>query len=171
MSPIQALLLGIVQGVTEFVPVSSSGHLVLVPWLFRWPQPELVFDTTLHLGTLVAVLAFFWRDCLELLAAWWESGRRKRLHSPQARIAWGILIGTIPAALLGYLLEDLFASFFGAPLWVALFLLATGAILALSERVGQREEGLEAMTWGRALWIGLAQAVACLLYTSDAADE
>jgi len=154
--------LGIVQGATEFAPISSSGHLVLVPWLLRWPQPELVFDTTLHLGTLAAVLAFFWRDCLKLLVAWWESGRRRRLHSSEARIAWGILVGTIPAALLGYLFEDFFAAFFGSPLWVAVFLLITGMILALSERLGRREHGLEAMTWTRALCIGLAQVMAIL---------
>ena len=154
--------MGLVQGATEFLPVSSSGHLTLLPWLLDWPQPSLVFDTTLHLGTLAAVLIFFRQDIAQLVIAWWDSGRRRRIDTAEARLAWGILIGTIPAALAGYLFEDFFAFFFGSPLWVAIFLLVTGVILAASERMGRREHGLEGITWRDALGIGLAQAVAIL---------
>jgi undecaprenyl-diphosphatase len=99
---IQALILGIVQGATEFVPISSSGHLVLVPWLLNWPEPGLVFDTIVHWGTLVAVLAFFWRDILALARAWAESLVERSLDQPESRLAWLIIVGTLPAALMGF---------------------------------------------------------------------
>ncbi len=160
MNILQALLLGILQGVTEFAPVSSSGHLVLVPWLLRWPQPDLVFDTTLHLGTLAAVLVFFARDIVALLRAWWESVRERRLTTPESRIAWALIIGTIPAGVLGFLLEGFFASLFEVPFWVSIFLLITGVILAASERLSAQQRSLETVTRADALAIGLAQAAA-----------
>lgn len=160
MSFLQALFLGILQGVTEFAPVSSSGHLVLVPWLLRWPQPDLVFDTTLHLGTLTAVLAFFARDIVALLRAWWESVRQRRLTTPESRIAWALILGTIPAGVLGFFLEDFFALLFAAPFWVAAFLLVTGVILVASERLSAQQRSLETITPTDALAVGLAQAAA-----------
>lgn len=168
MSVFQALVLGIVQGATEFIPISSSAHLVLVPWLLGWPNPSLPFDTTLHLGTLVAVLGYFWRDWVDLGRAWMGSlGQRMSRSSsanplsyPQARIAWLIILGTVPAALLGFLFEDFFAALFGAPPWVAVLLLVTGLILAGSEYVGRRQREMAELTWLDALLIGLAQGVA-----------
>jgi len=161
MSLLRALVLGVLQGATEFVPVSSSGHLVLVPWLLGWENPGLTFDVVVHLGTLLAVLAVFWRDVIRLVAAWFRSLRGGEVGT-DAKIAWFIIIGSIPAAILGFLFEDVLEQAFAAPRWVAAFLLVTGVILALSEAAGRRTRGFPAMRWLDALLIGLAQAVAML---------
>ena len=115
MNIIQALILGIVQGVTEFIPISSSGHLVLVPWLLDWPEPGLVFDTIVHWGTLLAVLAVFRRDIVALARAWVGSIVERSLEPLEARLAWLIIVGTLPAALMGLLWEDFFESLFSSP--------------------------------------------------------
>jgi undecaprenyl-diphosphatase len=132
--------------------------LVLVPWLIGWEPPPLVFDAILHLGTLLAILAVFWRDVIVLLKAWFASLRARRIESPEAKTAWLILVGTIPAALIGYLMEDFFAGLFAQPFWVGVFLLITGGILALSEWMGTRHAALQELRWGSALLIGFAQA-------------
>ena len=160
LNALQAIVLGIIQGATEFVPVSSSGHLVLFPWLVGWDAPGLTFNAILHLGTLLAILVYFRRDCLSLLRAWWGSMRQRRIDTPQARLAWFIILATLPAALLGFLFEDVFESLFSSPASVGVFLLITGSILALSERMGKRTIDIEAITWRDALLIGLAQAAA-----------
>jgi undecaprenyl-diphosphatase len=157
---IQALILGIVQGATEFVPISSSGHLVLVPWLLNWPEPGLVFDTIVHWGTLVAVLAFFWRDILALARAWAGSLVERSLDQPESRLAWLIIVGTLPAALMGFFGEDFFQSLFSSPGWVAALLLVTGGGLALSERLGRRQRSLGDLGWLDSVLIGLAQGLA-----------
>ena len=160
MDIIQAIILGIVQGVSEFVPISSSGHLVLVPWLLGWPQPSLVFDTVVHWGTLVAVLAYFWHDFVGLAKAWGRSLVSRNLNEPEARIAWLIIVGTVPAVLMGYVGEDFFESLFAAPAWVAGFLLVTGLILALSEWLGQRRKEPYQLTFLDSIIIGIAQGCA-----------
>jgi hypothetical protein len=156
----QALVLGIVQGATEFIPISSSGHLVLVPWLLNWPEPGLVFDTIVHWGTLVAVLAVFWRDILALVRAWTRSLVERNLDQMEAHLAWLIIVGTLPAALMGFFLEGFFESLFSSPGRVATLLLVTGAILALSERLGKRQRSLDDLDWLDSLLIGLAQGLA-----------
>jgi undecaprenyl-diphosphatase len=162
MNILQAIILGLVQGATEFIPVSSSGHLVLVPWLLGWPAPGLVFDTMVHWGTLVAILAYFWRDWWALIAAWLRGLVRWDWRDPNARLAWLLVIGSIPAAVLGYLFEGWFESLFGEPAWVSFFLLVTAAILLLGEWLSrsQRARKLADLRWSDALIIGLAQAVA-----------
>lgn len=160
MDILQAILLGLVQGATEFIPVSSSGHLVLVPWLLGWPSPGLVFDTVVHWGTLVAVLAFFWRDWLALILAWLRGLVRWDWSEPLARLMWLLILGSIPAAVIGYLLEDLFVSLFGEPVWVSVFLLVTAGLLALSEHFGSRMREMGDLHWVDALVIGLGQAAA-----------
>lgn len=160
MSLLQAIILGLIQGATEFIPVSSSGHLVLVPWLLGWDEPGLMFDTVLHLGTLLAVLAYFWRDWWRLITAWLRGLIRWRWDDPDARLAWLLVLGTVPAALLGFLLEDFFESLFGQPAWVATFLLVTAALLAVSEWLGRRQRELADLRWLDALVIGLGQATA-----------
>ncbi|RMF31308.1 MAG: undecaprenyl-diphosphate phosphatase [Chloroflexi bacterium] len=162
MSILQAILLGFLQGATEFIPVSSSGHLVLVPWLLGWAPPPLAFDTTVHWGTLVAVFAVFWRDLWGLLRAWLISLRRRSLADPQARLAWAILLGSLPAALAGVLLGDFFERLFGQPIAAASFLLITALILTVSERVGRCRRPLWSIGGMDALLIGLAQAAAIL---------
>jgi len=184
MNILQAIILGIVQGATEFIPVSSSAHLVLVPWLLRWPNPGLAFDTVLHLGTLLAVAAVFWRDFLALATAWLRSlpallrillcpsnpapatgsseqdPIRSPWGSPEARLAWWIILGTIPAALMGVLWEDQFEALFSSPIRVAMLLLVTGVWLVLAERLGRQERQAEDLKWWQSLLIGLAQGCA-----------
>jgi undecaprenyl-diphosphatase len=138
----QAIILGIVQGATEFLPVSSSGHLVLLPWLLDWPASGLVFDTMVHWGTLVAVVVYFRDDLLALALAWLASVRERSMGSdPQRRLAWLILIGSVPAGLAGFLFQDFFESLFGRPNWAAAFLLITGLLLVASERWHHRHLG------------------------------
>jgi undecaprenyl-diphosphatase len=159
---LQALILGIVQGATEFAPVSSSGHLVLVPWWLGWPIPGVVFDTTLHLGTVLAVVLFFYRDLLEIIVAWVTSLARPGRRTPKAMLGWWIILGTIPAALAGVLLKDFFESVFSSPAAVAALLVVTGLILAAAERFTERWRDLPGMLWLDAVLIGVAQAVAIL---------
>lgn len=161
MSPFRALILGLVQGATEFIPVSSSGHLVLVPWLVGWTDPGLVFDTVVHWGTLAAVVTYFWRDLLDLAAAWVDSLREWSLNpDPRRRVAWLIIVGTVPAGLAGFFLEDFFGSLFASPPWVAGLLMVTGLLLMAGERWGRYRQAVETMSWGQALLVGVAQALA-----------
>ena len=166
MNLFQAFFLGILQGATEFLPVSSSGHLVLVPWLLGWASPGLAFDAVVHWGTALAVIAYFWRDWVSLVRA--LTLRRLRADpslepsqgSRDARLAWFIVLGTVPAALIGWLLEDFFEEMFARPAAAAAFLLVTAALLTASERFGRRERDLDALAWPDALLVGLAQALA-----------
>ncbi len=160
MDVLKALILGILQGATEFLPVSSSGHLVLVPWWFGWDNPPTVFDVTVHLGTLVAVLLYFWRDWLALLRAGLSALRNKSIQDPQARLLLLLVLGTIPAGLVGVLLEDYFESVFSDPPIVAAFLLVTALLLTFSERATKGDRSLSQLTAGDALAIGVAQACA-----------
>jgi len=160
MSLTHALLLGILQGATEFLPVSSSGHLVLVPWLLGWPAPGLAFDTLVHWGTAVAVVAYFWRDWAGIAAAAWHALRTRSLADPRARLALFIVVGTLPGALVGWLLEDFFAGMFARPAPAAGFLLVTAGVLAISEHWSRQREGLDRLSWPDALVVGLAQAAA-----------
>ncbi|MBN1681161.1 MAG: undecaprenyl-diphosphatase UppP [Anaerolineae bacterium] len=171
MDLLKALVLGILQGATEFLPVSSSGHLVLVPWWFGWDEAPLIFDVVVHLGTLVAVLIFFWRDWLTLFRAGWtalyshsnqtDNHNHTTNQEPDARLLWLLIMGTIPAALVGALLEGVFEATFSEPSLVAVFLLVTALLLVGSERVySARERSLSDLTGRDALLIGTAQAVA-----------
>jgi undecaprenyl-diphosphatase len=160
---IQALILGIAQGLSEFVPVSSSAHLALIPWYFGWGPSGLLFDTMLHWGTLMAVLLVFWRDFLDLIGAWFRSIAERSLADPNARLAWFIIIGSIPAAVLGFLFEDFVEGLFVEARTVGFLLLVTAVILAVGELVGGsalRTRTLEQMNWLDTILIGLAQALA-----------
>jgi undecaprenyl-diphosphatase len=160
MDSLQAVVLGIVQGLTEFLPVSSSGHLVLVPSALRWGEPGLLFDTLVHWGTLLAVVAYFWTDLCGMVKAWVDSVIRRRIETPEARMAWFIIAATVPAAAIGYLLNDFFESLFSAPVAVGAFLIATGLILAASEVFYPRIAKRTSLRLPDALLIGLAQAAA-----------
>ncbi len=164
MSLFHALILGLVQGITEFVPISSSAHLVLVPWLFGWTTADtafaLAFDTILHLGTLAAVVGFFWRDLVNLAAGWLDTVRRRSLDNAQGRLAWILILATIPAAVMGLAFNDLFESLFGSPVATAVLLLATGLFLVASERWGGSDDAIDTLKAGPALVIGVAQGLA-----------
>lgn len=162
MTTLQAIVLGIVQGLTEFLPVSSSGHLVLVPWLAGWtidPRTAFAFDVLVQLGTLSAVIVYFRVDLWQLVRAALSgllSG--KPFASNEARLAWMLLVASIPAAMLGLLFKSRVESAFTSPRAVGGFLLLTSALLAISERVGKRTKDVRALTALDALLIGLAQA-------------
>ncbi len=160
MTWIQALLLGTLQGLTEFLPISSSGHLVIVPHLLHWPDPDLVLDTLLHLGTMVAIIAYFWCDLWGLVEAGWRGVRERAFDAPDVRLAWGVVLGTLPAAVIGFLLEDFFERLFGMPKAAAGFLLGTATLLLLSEYLARRERELTNISWRDAFFIGLAQTLA-----------
>lgn len=152
--------MGLLQGATEFLPVSSSGHLVLVPWLLGWPDPGLAFDSVLHLGTLLAVLLYMRAEIAAVAAGWWCSVRRRSLKLPEERLGWLIAVSAIPGAVLGFLAEDTFESLFASPRSVAALLLVTGLLLVVSERLGRRIRSVSQAGLRDAAWIGLAQAVA-----------
>lgn len=161
MSLLQALVMGIVQGATEFLPVSSSGHLVLVPWLFSWQLGGIAFHVVLHAGTLLAVLVYFWRDLVALVrAAWRGLVERRPFDDPLARQAWLLILASLPAAAAGLLFEDLVAEILQTPRAVSAFLLVTAGILLISERLGRQDRDTRSMSVWDALWIGAAQALA-----------
>lgn len=161
---LQAVLLGVVQGLTEFLPVSSSGHLLLGQYFLGLDQDRfgLPFDVALHLGTLVAVVSYFWRDLLRMARAFVRSlspGGRN-LADPDQRLAYLILASSIPAALIGFLLESFFEETVRSP-WVVVFnLVLVGILFIVGEAVGSRTRRADKLRFVEALGIGLAQATA-----------
>jgi undecaprenyl-diphosphatase len=166
MTVIQAIILGIVQGLTEFIPVSSSGHLVLVPWLLGWEIPHeaaFVFDVLVQLGTLVAVFVYFWGDLWAIARGVVQGLRERRpLASPEARLGWLVAAATLPAVVIGFTLKDYFEGTFSDAWMTAVQLLVTAAMLVAAEQLGKRLRGLEAVNGVDALVVGLLQALAIL---------
>ncbi len=164
MTPFQAFILGIVQGATEFLPISSSGHLVLVPWLLNWhfdPSTAFIFDVLVQWGTILAVIIYFRRELLSMFTAVLRGILQRRpFDEPDARLAWLILLATLPAAVLGLLLKPAVEKAFDSPLAVSLFLLLTAAILLISERLHRSDKPMKELNWVDSLWIGLAQTLA-----------
>jgi undecaprenyl-diphosphatase len=164
LSLFQAFVLGIVQGLTEYLPVSSSAHLVLVPWALGWefdPDAAFAFDVLVQMGTLVAVIAFFRNDLVHMLRAILQAlVHREAIQDPYVRLAGLLVLGTIPAVIAGVALKDIVEAAFGSPLATSGFLLVTAALLFVAERIGKRLRPLESATWKDAVWIGLAQALA-----------
>ena len=165
LSDWQAVVLGLVQGATELLPISSSGHLILVPWLADWTYLERndefnqTFDVALHLGTLIAVVAYFWRDLGRLIAAWFRSVRRRSIAGGDERVAWFLFVATIPAALVGAVGESFIANHLGEPWQIAILLAAFGVILWIADRRPARRE-LDTLGIHHAVLIGAAQAAA-----------
>lgn len=168
LSIVQALVMGLTQGLTEFIPVSSSGHLILVPWLFGWNDPvrdgfltSLEFSVILHMGTLVALLVYFWRDWLRLIPAGLATIRDRSLKDdPDRKMAWLLVVATIPAVLVGPLLSGPVEDAVREPARVAMMLCVGAAILWLADRWGTKERGAETLGFRGALGIGLAQVFA-----------
>jgi undecaprenyl-diphosphatase len=166
MDFLQALLLGLIQGITEFLPVSSTAHLILTPYLFGWQLDEqavFIFDVLLQFGTVISVLVYFWRD-LWGIARGVVSGlvTRQPLATPEARLGWLIVVATLPAVVIGLLLKDNVEALHRQPIVVAIILMAAAFLIFLSERLGQRARGLETITWRDAVLIGCSQALALL---------
>ena len=183
MSPLQATILGLIQGLTEFIPVSSSGHLVLVRELFGWEDMGVAFDTVLHLGTLVAVIIYFWSTWKSLLrtlglliAGLFKSSCRKKIQPAELFLLAALLVATIPAVIVGYLTRDFIDSTFRNIVWVAIFLVVTGTVFIfmergrryfkhLAEKKQQPRYGLtefKNLSWGRIVFIGIMQSFALL---------
>jgi undecaprenyl-diphosphatase len=165
MSELEALLLGIVQGLTEFLPISSSGHLVLVPWIQDYHFLEnneafnKTFDVALHAGTLVAVLAYFRSEIRRLLEALWRSLRARVVEGPDQRVAWAIVVGTIPAVIAGGLGESFIEDHLGDPWQIAILLIGFGLLLGYADRRAERF-ALESVGPRQGLYVGIAQVLA-----------
>ena len=161
----QALVLGLVQGATELLPISSSGHLILVPWLADWQylkendEFNQTFDVALHLGTLIAVATYFRHDIARLVVAFLRSVRHRRIEGAEERTAWFIAAATVPAALIGALGESFIADRLGEPWQIAIFLAAGAILLWIADRRPQTRH-IDDLTLGRSFAVGLAQAVA-----------
>lgn len=156
MTIFQAVILGIVQGLGEFLPISSSAHLVLIPWLLGWKDPGLTFDVALHMGTLLAVVLYFWKDWLGLLR-----GALNRRPSTEKRLFWYLVIATVPGAIIGLALEKKAETVFRSPLLIGIMLIVMGILLYLGDRKRQLRT-MDTMTLMDALLIGLSQALAII---------
>ncbi|MEK7598236.1 MAG: undecaprenyl-diphosphatase UppP [Patescibacteria group bacterium] len=161
----QSVVLGLVQGLGEFLPISSTAHLALAPYFFHWKDPGLSFDVALHLGTLIAVVAYFYRDWINIFKLALKN--KPITNNPQPityekNILWLIIIATIPGVLAGYFLEDKAETVFRNPLIIALALALAGLILYLADKYAKQEKGIEGINLKKSVVIGLAQAVAII---------
>jgi len=160
---IKSIVLGIVQGATEFIPVSSSGHLVIVPWLLGWKPGDLLFDTVLHWGTLLSIFVVFRADFVRIIQATLLSLTRRSLADSNARLGWWIVLATFPAAATGLFLKDSIEEMFHSPVTAGSFLFVTAALLLGSEWLSRRGTArltLDNLSLPDAMLIGLAQAIA-----------
>jgi undecaprenyl-diphosphatase len=167
LSDWQALVLGIVQGLTELLPISSSGHLILIPWLADWHYLEehgefnKTFDVALHLGTALAVLSYFWRDIAALVAGLFRSIAKRRVERPEERVAWFVVVATVPAVIVGAALEDTIDEHLGHPYQIAIFLALFAVVLWLADRTPERRQPAQ-LSVPTALVVGLAQCLALM---------
>ncbi|PAV26878.1 undecaprenyl-diphosphatase [Tamilnaduibacter salinus] len=165
MDAIQALILGLLQGITEFLPISSSAHLILVPVLTGWADQGVAFDLAVHLGTLLAVVLYFRQDVTAVTRDGVLSLIRRETVG-QSRLAWGLVIGTIPAGLAGLLLLDLIDTTLRSVAVIATTTLVFGLLLGLADRFGARRRSVDEITLADAFWIGIGQAFALVPGTS-----
>ncbi|MCX7993929.1 MAG: undecaprenyl-diphosphatase UppP [Fimbriimonadales bacterium] len=164
MDILQAIWLGVLQGLTEFLPISSSAHLILMRFWFGWeigdPQAELVFDVALHVGTLTAIVVYFWKDLMRIAGAVFSSDPERAVDK---RLAWGIVAGCIPAAIVGALFEDPIEKFFRSQYaLIAGLLIGIGVLMAVVDRLGRKQRALESIGIPDAFLIGVAQACALI---------
>ena len=165
MDALHAIVLALVQGLTEFLPVSSSAHLILLPRLLGWTDQGLAFDVAVHIGTLTAVIAYFRHDVMNLFSAWIQSCVSWQLDA-NARLAWLVVLGTIPVAVAGLLLHDFIESTLRSPVVIAVATIGFGLILGLADLRGRKNRTETSLRVTDVLWIGLAQALALIPGTS-----
>ena len=158
MTVLQAFILGLAQGLGEFLPISSSAHLILIPWLFKWPDPGLTFDVALHLGTLLAVIAFFWKDWLVLF----KHGFTKGVSTPEGKQFWFLVAASIPGAIVGAILEKKAETVFRNPLLIGIMLILMGLILYMADRYGAKRVCAQKISFGQSITIGISQALAII---------
>jgi undecaprenyl-diphosphatase len=162
---LQAIILGLTQGATEYAPVSSSGHLIIVPWLFDWsivndPTLNKTFDVALHVGTLVGALIYFRHEVWTYLVAWVHSIRTRKIDTVDERLAWALVIGTIPGALFGAAFESVITEKLGAPILIAIMLAAFGVVLWAVDRWAPSNRDMDTIGVRTGLFMGVAQALA-----------
>ena len=160
---ISAVILGVVQGLTEFLPISSSAHLIVIPWLIGWSQKGLAFDVALHIGTSISVLVFFWNDWVRLAK---ETIRglmeRRPLANPDRKLAWLLVLATIPAAVSGLIFEDYIEQRLRSPLITVFTLIIFAILLYWAERKSRKDRSIEFFSFEDAVWIGISQAIALI---------
>ena len=167
LSDWQAFVLGVTQGLTELLPISSSGHLILVPWIADWhyleahPDFNKTFDVALHLGTLVAVVAYFWADVKLYVGAWFRSVSHRSSRTTDERIAWWIFAATVPAAIAGALGESTIENHLGQPWQIAIFMSVFAVLLYIADRSLQQRK-IENLGFWPAFWIGTSQILALM---------
>lgn len=162
MTPLQAAVLGIIQGLSEFLPISSSAHLALAPWLFGWDDPGLAFDVALHFGTLIAVLWYFRMEWIQLIKAAFGILRTARIETPEKRRVIYLIVATIPGAIGGYLLQSRAESAFRSPQIIGIALIVMGIVLWLVDKIVDQRRILGEMRWVDSLLIGLSQVIALI---------
>ena len=169
MSLAQAIVLAVVQGLTEFLPVSSSGHLVLASWVFNWPDQGIVYDAAVHLATLAAVLIYFRRTWITLVRGFFTNGRVVLIEDggeengmPARRLTLMLVLASIPVAILGLFLQDALETTFRKPEMVGVSLLITAGLLTLAELIGTRSKKLASITVRETMFAGLFQAIAVI---------
>lgn len=154
----QALILGIVQGVTELLPISSSAHLTIIPWIFNWNIPEY-FDVALHFGTLLAIVLYFYKDWIELIKGGYKYAVKKE-KTVQGRMFWYIVLATIPGGIIGFLLDHFLEDTLNKPIIIALALIVMGIILYIVDKKSPSKVKYEEMSLKQTFLIGLSQALA-----------
>jgi len=164
MDIIQIIVLALVQGLTEFLPISSSAHLILVPIITDWPDQGLAFDVAVHVGTLAAVVLYFRKEINTMFFAWTASIKGK--HTEDSKLAWGVLMGTIPVGIAGLLFDDFIGANLRAPLVIAATTIIFGFLLWYADWSGKRVRDEHSMTWKCVIIVGCAQAIALIPGTS-----
>lgn len=160
---ISAVILGVVQGLTEFLPISSSAHLIVIPWLIGWSQEGLAFDVALHIGTSISVLVFFRNDWIRLAQETLRGLKEKRpLANPDRKLAWLLILATIPAAVSGLIFEDYIEQQLRSPLITVFTLTFFAILLYWAERKSRKNRSIESFSFRDAVWIGISQAVALI---------
>jgi undecaprenyl-diphosphatase len=162
MTPLQAIALGVIQGLSEFLPISSSAHLTLIPWLLGWEDPGLAFDVALHFGTLLAVVWYFRMEWLALIRAAWGIITTGRIETPEKRRVIYLIIATIPGAIGGLMLQSRAESAFRSPQLIAIALIVMGLLLWLADKLVDQRRVLGEMRWVDSLLIGLSQVIALI---------
>lgn len=165
MDIFQQIVLAVIQGLTEFLPISSSAHLILAPKLLGWQDQGLVFDVAVHVGTLCAVVIYFRQQLAHMTHDWFGSIRSRQLTA-ESRLAWGVLLGTIPVGLCGLLFKDSIELYLRSPVVIALSTILFGLLLWWSDYYGRQQRDEYSLTWLDILFIGVAQAIALIPGTS-----
>ena len=164
MDLIQIVVLALVQGLTEFLPISSSAHLILVPIISEWEDQGLAFDVAVHAGTLIAVVTYFRKEISKMFIEW--LGSLKGNHTEDSKLAWAVLIGTIPVGLAGLIFKDFISDNLRTPLVIAATTIIFGLLLWVADKSGKRSRNEHQMSWKDIMFIGVAQAIALIPGTS-----